>query len=99
MPGQEELDVMGAGDRQRQAVDAGPALVAAVVGDRLGAADRRAEVGQLARRQVTGVAAVADRLGRLGRRRRRGGHGPILRAVRAAVQAGPTVAVCVCCAT
>ena len=55
--------------RQRQPVDAGPVLVAAVVADRLRGSERAAQVRQLAAGQAPRAAAVADGLRRLCRAR------------------------------
>jgi len=64
-----------AGDRQRQAVDARPRLVAAIVADRLRGGDRLAQVGELHGGQPPRAASVARRFRRDGGGGRVGGRG------------------------
>jgi len=68
MPGQKELAVVGAGDRQGQAVDPGPVLKAAIVVYRLSRSDRPAEVSELAGSEATGASTVPEPLRSLARR-------------------------------
>jgi hypothetical protein len=66
MPGQEELVVVGAGDRQWQAVDSGPVLEAAIVADSLRGDNRGPQIGQLALSEPSSASSVAEGSRRLG---------------------------------
>ncbi len=60
MPGQEKLVIVDAGDWQRQAVDACPALVTAIVADCLGLGDSTTKVGKLTRGHTARATPVAE---------------------------------------
>lgn len=78
MPGQEELAVVGAGDRQREPVDPRPALVAAVVGYPLRRGDRLPQVAELTAGEASHAAAVAQGPGGKGGGGRRDAHRDLL---------------------